>query len=516
MINSKFKYKSMKTKMKSNLKILKIVIITLLTFNFGFAFSQANHLVISQIYGGGGNSGSIYTNDFIELYNGTSDTVFLTGWSIQYASSTGSGWSASKFNLSGFIAPGRYYLIMGASGAIPSTSLPTPDLVSSPLLNMSGTNGKLALCNSTVALPALTCPFPNSSIVDFIGYGSAANCYETNYAPTLSNALGNIRANGGCTDTDNNSTDFSAITPNPRNSSSPLMFCEMKKLYISDMIPTSPQAGATFDIIVRSVNSANAHSNVFYNSDITLTSNGNAGVISGTVSGTITEGNDSVVISGVILPSVGTGVLLYANTLSPEFSAGDTSDLFNVHAVTPSVTTTLVFNIGIDSAVSGGEVVADGGAPVTARGVVFDIISSPELNATSDGIGIGPYISVMDNLLPNTLYYYRSYATNSAGTAYGGEFSFTTLLNVGISEKNNQNRVTLLNNSSKLFVLFDLNAQTDASIEVFDITGKKITGLLLPRAFKDRAELSLEGWGKGIFLISITAGSEKFSYKIIL
>ncbi len=506
----------MKTKMKSFKKHYAIIILTALALNYNFAFSQANHLVISQIYSGGGNSGAVYMNDFIELYNGTVDTVFLTGWSIQYASSTGSSWATTKFNLSGFIAPGKYFLIMGASGGANGTVIPTPDLVSSPLLNMAMAAGKVALCNSTTGLPTMSCPLPNPAIVDFFGFGSTSNCYETAYGPSLSSTLSAFRANAGCTDTDNNSADFQTGAPNPRNSASPVMFCEMKKLYISDIIPSSPQAGATFDVIVRSVNTTNAHSNVIYNSDITLTSNGNAGAVSGTVTGTITEGNDSVLISGVILPSVGTDVVLYANTPSAEFSAGDTSDLFNVHAVTPSVVTILANSIGIDSAVSGGEVIADGGAPVTAKGVVFDIISSPVINATNDGSGIGPYVSIMDNLLPNTLYYYRSYATNSAGTAYGGEFSFTTLLNVGIDEKSNKNKINFFSAAHKIVFMFDLAEEQDVSVEVFDITGKKITGLLLNNVFKNQAELPTEAWGKGIFLISVVAGSDNFSFKINL
>src|SRR5499427_5910487 len=66
-------------------------------------------LVISQVYGGGGNSGSTYKNDFIEIFNLGSTAVSVSGWSVQYASSTGSSWSVT--NLSGTIQPGHYYLI---------------------------------------------------------------------------------------------------------------------------------------------------------------------------------------------------------------------------------------------------------------------------------------------------------------------------------------------------------------------------------------------------------------------
>ncbi len=73
-------------------------------------------IVISQVYGGGGNSGAIYKNDFIELYNRGTTNVSLVGWSVQYASSSGTSWS--KTNLTAFsFAPGQYYLIQEAAGA---------------------------------------------------------------------------------------------------------------------------------------------------------------------------------------------------------------------------------------------------------------------------------------------------------------------------------------------------------------------------------------------------------------
>src|SRR4051794_10638611 len=71
-------------------------------------------IVISQVYGGGGNSGATLRNDFIELFNRGATAVDITGWSIQYASSAGSSWS--RTNLTGSIQPGQYYLIQEAAG----------------------------------------------------------------------------------------------------------------------------------------------------------------------------------------------------------------------------------------------------------------------------------------------------------------------------------------------------------------------------------------------------------------
>ena len=94
----------------------------------------------------------------------------------------------------------------------------------------------------------------------------------------------------------------------------------------------------------------------------------------------------------------------------------------------PTVTTNPVTNITQTSATCGGNVTSDGGANVTARGVCWSTNPNPTIgNAhTSDGTGTGTFISSITGLSPNTTYYVRAYATNSAGTAYGNEVSFTT------------------------------------------------------------------------------------------
>lgn len=170
-------------------------------------------VVISEVYGGGGNSGATYTNDYIELYNRGATAVDLTGWSVQYGSSGGTTWN-SRTNLSGSIPAGKYYLIQEAAGAGGTTPLPMPNAVGT--IAMSASAGKIALVNSTVALTGSGCPF-GPTVVDFVGYG-AANCSETAPAPGLSNTTAAIRAADGATDTDNNSADFSAGTPDPDTS----------------------------------------------------------------------------------------------------------------------------------------------------------------------------------------------------------------------------------------------------------------------------------------------------------
>ena len=176
------------------------------------------NIVISQIYGGGGNSGSTYRNDFIELVNHGSTSVDVTGWSVQYASAGGTTWQATT--LSGSIAPGHYYLVQEAAGAGGSINIPAPDATGG--ISMSATAGKVALVRNSTALTSCV----DSNVVDLVGYGSGVSCKEgAAGAPAPSNTASIVRIAGGCTDTDNNAQDFSTASPTPHNSNSPVTDC---------------------------------------------------------------------------------------------------------------------------------------------------------------------------------------------------------------------------------------------------------------------------------------------------
>ena len=182
----------------------------------------STNLVVSQVYGGGGNSGAKYKNDFIELFNRSTTAVSVTGWSVQYASAGGSSWSVT--NISGTIQPGHYYLIQEAQGSGGTTNLPTPDATGT--ISMSLSSGKVALVRNQTALTCSTGCLPSTNIVDFVGFGSSASSFEgSGPTPTLTNTTAALRAGAGCTDTDNNAGDFSAGTVAPRNSGSPTTPC---------------------------------------------------------------------------------------------------------------------------------------------------------------------------------------------------------------------------------------------------------------------------------------------------
>ena len=199
-------------------------------------------LVISQVYGGGGNAGATFKNDFIELYNGTADDISLAGYSVQYASATGTTWAVTT--LSGSIQSGHYYLVQEALGAGGTVNLPTPDATGA--IAMSATAGKVALVHSTSALSGSGCPF-GANTVDYVGFGPTATCYEGTVAAAaaLTNTTAGIRKDGGRQDLNDNSTDFATGAPNPRNTASaPLP--PLNALIVT-ITPASPAvlAGAT-------------------------------------------------------------------------------------------------------------------------------------------------------------------------------------------------------------------------------------------------------------------------------
>lgn len=193
---------------------------------FAPAHAVSPDLVVSQVYGGGGNSGAPLNADFIEIYNRGDQAVSLDGMSLQYASATGTGNlganSGQLTELAGTLEPGQHFLVQEAGGAN-GAALPTPDLVDATPISMSATAGKVALADGTTSLGCNGSSDPCTAaelarIVDLVGYGSANFFEGTGAAPGLSNTTAAFRAGGGETDTDDNAADFSAGTPAPRNS----------------------------------------------------------------------------------------------------------------------------------------------------------------------------------------------------------------------------------------------------------------------------------------------------------
>ena len=177
----------------------------------------ADHVVISQIYGGGGNNNCIWKSDFIELYNPTDEDVSLDGWSIQWlGKSTFSAYNpvggGQLTKLSGTIEAGGYYLIKEADGTNKDApELPEPDAIGA--IAMSATDGAAALSKDTVKLTDKN----DENLVDLVGIGEAKE-YETQATTPMSNSTAAIRKDPAV-DTDDNRADFKIGKPEPRNSS---------------------------------------------------------------------------------------------------------------------------------------------------------------------------------------------------------------------------------------------------------------------------------------------------------
>lgn len=173
------------------------------------AVATSPDVVVSQIYAGGGNSGAVYANDFVELFNRGSAPVDVGGWTLQYASATSSSWSATPLN--GTIAPGDHYLVALASGGTAGAPLPSADATGTTSLATAG--GKVAVVTTATPLTAATDP----SVRDLVGYGTANEFEGSGAAPALTSTTAAVRSGGGCTDTGDNAADFTTAAPVPRN-----------------------------------------------------------------------------------------------------------------------------------------------------------------------------------------------------------------------------------------------------------------------------------------------------------
>jgi predicted extracellular nuclease len=347
------------------------------------AFAVSPNIVISQVYGGGGNAGATLRNDYVELFNRGTTSVSVAGWSVQYAATGGSTWNTTP--LTGTIPAGRYFLVQMASGGAVGTLLPTPDITG--VTNMAAGAGKVALVNiATVITNGTACP-TGATIVDFVGYGPATTCSETTpTTPNISATLAAFRAAGGCTDTDSNVADFANATPNARNSATATNSCSpLPNLTINSVTANegnsgitpftftvtlsaaAPTGGVTFDI-------ATANNTATAGSDYTAKSLTAQNIPAGNTSYTFT-----VDVLGDITPETSETFLVnVTNVVNANITTGqgtgtitndDAAANLTINDVTlaegNSGTTTFAFTVSLS-------------APAPAGGVTFDI-------ATADG-----------------------------------------------------------------------------------------------------------------------------------
>jgi 5'-nucleotidase len=174
-------------------------------------------LVISEVYGGGNNSGAAFNADFVELYNPTGSAISLGGKSIQYRSAGGTGAATNVFALPAVSVPaGKHFLVSGAGGTTNGAALPTADASSG--LNLSGTGGQVYLADSVSGIDPNTPAGAGGStftsqVIDFVGWGtSTTTSFEGTRAAATTNGT-SISRNAAGADTDVNSADFAVANP---------------------------------------------------------------------------------------------------------------------------------------------------------------------------------------------------------------------------------------------------------------------------------------------------------------
>lgn len=179
------------------------------------AFAVGN-VVISQIYGAGGNASAVWRNDYIELFNRSGSPVNIGGWAVQYAATTGTSWAKTDIPTGTIIPAGGYMLIAEASGGANGTTLPSTCLIATGTISMAAGAGKVALTNNnTLIVAGTSCP-SGAAVVDVVGYGTSTNCFEgAGPTGTINATTAAVRKGAGGIDTDSNSADFTVTSAVP-------------------------------------------------------------------------------------------------------------------------------------------------------------------------------------------------------------------------------------------------------------------------------------------------------------
>ncbi len=331
-------------------------------------------VVISQAYGGGGNSGATYTHDFVELFNRGQAAVPLLGKSVQYGSATGNFSTATALP-DVTLQPGQYFLLQLASGAT-GVALPvTADATG--ILNLSGSAGKVALVNATAALgcggSTLACTDTSTVLIlDRLGYGT--NSFpETAAAAGLTNTTMAVRAGAGCTDANNNSTDFTAVASVPRNTGTPLNTCAAPT---DPSNPTgtglgSPSTLAAGDNVLLTVSVVAGLNPASSN----LAVQANLAAIGGSASQALSDDGSNGDATA------GDKVFSFATTVAPATAAGAKSLPFAVadgqsRTGSGNIGLSVVARVGIHDIQGGGRVSLLDGAEVVTEGIVTAVKSN--------------------------------------------------------------------------------------------------------------------------------------------
>lgn len=177
---------------------------------------------------------------------------------------------------------------------------------------------------------------------------------------------------------------------------------------------------------------------------------------------------------------------------------------FTTAADLSAITTTAVTAVTTTSATSGGNIATDGGGAITARGVCWSTTINPMItnSKTTDGTGTGSFTSAITGLTPGSKYYVRAYATNSAGTSYGNEISFTALADLPTITTTNASAVTATAGTSGGNITADGGGVVTARGVCWSTTAG-------PTVANSK---TTDGTGKGIFTSSLSSLTANTTY----
>lgn len=179
---------------------------------------QAPNVIITEVYGAGGNSGAILKNDFIELYNTTNSPINIGGWSVQYYSATGTAANVTTIP-AGTIIPAKSHFLIQQAGGANGSELYQPDLTGS--IAMAAASGKVILFTFNTAVTTtsdINSIIGHSNFKDYVPYGAST--------PVWGSAVGTISTTTSATRkmvageyvyTQNIGNDFEVVTPTPQN-----------------------------------------------------------------------------------------------------------------------------------------------------------------------------------------------------------------------------------------------------------------------------------------------------------
>jgi hypothetical protein len=304
---------------------------------------------------------------------------------------------------------------------------------------MSGTNGKVAFGTPDMVSNTTLAAQPGGSVIDFIGYGSA-NESETAACPALSSTSAAFRNNNGCLDTDNNSTNFTTASPNPRNSATAPVIC--------GVTPLPPSLGVSSLLTAFGnvcINTPAGPNNFVLNGTSLDATNIVVGPLSG-YSFSLSASGPYVNLLNITHAAgsyTGTVYVLFTPTVSLNYSgnisvSGGGASAINVSASGYGVDAAVVYanaaNGITPTAATLPGTAFPGCNPITAYGMEYSTNATltPGTGTQIAGSNLsGSAFSVpLTGLTQATTYYYIAYVTTAIGTVYSATVqTFTTGFN---------------------------------------------------------------------------------------